>query len=68
MAAPVRGNVGETFEAVGDAVVDFLFIRIGLIIGFADTLGNNLRVTLAVAGVFTIRTLHSGGILEEFST
>lgn len=49
-------------------MVDFLLVRIGLVVGFADTLGDNLRVTLAVAGVLAIRTLHAGSILEEFST
>lgn len=68
MAAPVRGDVGKAFESVGNAVVDFLLVRIGLVVGFADTLGDNLRVTLAVASVLAIRTLHTGSILEEFST
>ena len=68
VAAPVRGDVGEAFESVGNAVVDFLLVRIGLVVGFADTLGDNLGVTLAVAGVLAVRTLHTGSILEEFST
>ena len=68
MAAPVRGDVGKAFESVRNAVVDFLLVRIGLVVGFADTLGDNLGVTLAVAGVLAIRTLHAGCILEEFST
>jgi hypothetical protein len=68
VATPVRGDVGKAFESVGNAVVDFLLVRIGLVIGFADTLGDNLGVTLAVAGVLAIRTLHAGSILEELST
>jgi exosome complex RNA-binding protein Csl4 len=35
------------------------------VVGFADTLGNNLGVTLAVAGVLAIRTLHAGSILMQ---
>ena len=66
VAAPVRGDVGKAFESVRNAVVDFLLVRI--VVGFADTLGDNLGVTLAVAGVLAIRTLHAGCILEEFST
>jgi hypothetical protein len=68
VATPVRGDVGKPFETVGNAVIDLLLVRIGLVVGFADTLGNNLGVTLAVAGVLAIRTLHAGSILEEFST
>lgn len=49
-------------------MVDFLLVRIGLVVGFADTLGDNLGVTLAVAGVLAIRTLHASSILKEFST
>lgn len=52
---------------MGDAVVDLLLVGVGLIVGFADTLGNNLGVTLAVTGVLAIRTLHACSILEEFS-
>lgn len=68
VTAPVRRDVGKAFESVGNTVVDFLLVRIGLVIGFADTLGDNLGVTLFVAGVFAIRTLHAGSILEKFST
>lgn len=68
VAAPVGGDVGKTFESVGNAMVDFLLVRIGLVVGFTDTLGDNLGITLAVAGVLAVRTLHAGSILEEFST
>ena len=68
MTAPVRGDVGESFEAVGNAVIDLLLVRVGLVIGLADTLGDDLGVTLAMTGVLAIRTLHACGILEEFST
>ena len=68
MAAPVCGNVGKSFEAMGNAMIDLLLVRVGLVVGFADTLCDNLGVTLAVTGVFAIRALHASGILEEFST
>ena len=50
-----------------DAVIDFFFIRISLVVGFADTLCDNFRIALAMASVFTVLTLHTSGILEEFS-
>jgi hypothetical protein len=68
VATPVGGDVREAFETMGDAVVDFLFVRIGLVVGLADTLGDNLGIALFVTGVLAIRTLHACGILEEFST
>lgn len=48
-------------------MVDLLFVGVGLVVGLADTLGDNLRVAFAVAGVFAIRALHARSILEEFS-
>ena len=68
VAAPVCGDVGKPFKSVRNAVVDFLLVWIGLVVGFADTLGDNLGVTLAVAGVLAVRALHAGSILEEFPT
>ena len=68
VATPVGGDVGEAFETMGNAVVDFLFVRIGLVVGLADTLGDDLGIALFVASVLAIRTLHACGILEEFST
>jgi hypothetical protein len=68
VATPVGGDVGEAFETMGNAMVDLFFVRVGLVVGLADTLGDNLGITLLVTGVLAIRTLHACGILEEFST
>lgn len=65
MTAPVGGNVGETLEAMWNAVVDLFFVGIGLIVCFADTLGDNLRVALLVASVLAVGALHTGSVLEE---
>lgn len=68
MATPVCGNIGKSLEAMGNTVVDLLLVGVGLIVGLADTLCDNLGVTLAVTGVLAIRALHASSILEEFST
>lgn len=49
-------------------MVNLLFIGIGLIIGFANTLGDNLRVTFAMASVLAIGTLHSCCVFQEVAT
>lgn len=68
VAAPVGRDVGEALEAMGNAVVDLLLVGIGLVVGLADTLGDDLRVAFAMASVFAIRALHARSILEKFST
>jgi hypothetical protein len=68
VAAPVRGEVGEALETVRDAVIDLLLVGVGLVIGLADTFGDNLRVTFAVTGILAVCTLHARSILEELST
>jgi hypothetical protein len=57
VATPVRGDVGEVFESM-----------IGLVIGFADTFGDDLWITLAMARVFAIGALHTSRILQEIPT
>jgi phosphatidylglycerophosphatase A len=68
VATPVGGDVGKPFETMGNAVVDLFLVRVGFVVGLADTLCDDLGVTLAVTGVLAVRTLHACGILEEFST
>lgn len=65
MTAPVGGNVGKAFEAMWDAVVDLFFVGVRLVVGFADTLGDDLGIAFPVAGVFAVRALHASSILEE---
>lgn len=68
VAAPIGRDVGEALETMGDAVVDLLLVGIGLVVGLADTLGDDLGIAFAVAGVLAIRTLHARRILEELPT
>lgn len=49
-------------------MVDFLFIWIGLVVGLADTLGDNLWIAFLVTSVFAICALHACGVFEEFPT
>ena len=67
VAAPVSGDIGEALETVRDAVVDLLLVGIGLVVCLADTLGDDLLVALAVAGILAVRTLHTRSVLEELS-
>lgn len=67
VAAPVGRDVGEALETVGNTVVDLLLVGVGLVVGLADTLGDNLRVAFAMAGVLAICALHTSSVLEEFS-
>lgn len=48
-------------------VINFFFIGVGLVVRLADTLGDDFGVTLLVAGVLAVRTLHAGCVLEEIS-
>jgi flagellar basal body P-ring protein FlgI len=68
MATPIGRKVREAFETMGNAVVDLLLVGIGLVVGLADTLGDDLGVTFTVASILAVRTLHTCGVLEEVST
>lgn len=48
-------------------MVDFLLVGVRFIVGLADTLGNDLRITLLVASVFAVCALHAGRIFEEIA-
>lgn len=51
-----------------NAVIDLLFVRIGFRIALADTLGNDARIALVVAGILAVFALHTSRVLEEIST
>ncbi len=68
MTAPVRAHVGKGIEAMWDAVIDLLFVRIRVCIGFADTFGDNFRIAILVTGVLAILALHASRIFEEITT
>ena len=65
MATPIGGKVGESFETVGDAVVDLLLVGVRFVVRFADTLGDYLGIALAMAGIFAIRALHPGSVFQK---
>ena len=46
-------------------MVDFLLVRVGLVIRLADTLGDDLGIALAMASILAVGTLHSCSILQK---
>jgi hypothetical protein len=67
MTAPVSTHVGKVFEAMGNAMVEFGLVWVGFGVRLRDTFGNDFRITLLVASVVTVRTLHTGSVLEELA-
>lgn len=67
MATPVSRDIGKCLETVWDTVIDFLLVRVGFVVGLANTFGDDLGVTFFMAGVFAVRTLHAGSVFEEVS-
>lgn len=49
-------------------MVDLLLVGVRLRITLANTLRNDARVALRVAGVLAVLALHPGGVLEELAT
>ena len=49
-------------------MIEFLFVRVGFCIGFADTLGNDLGETIRMTGVLAVLALHPRRILEKLTT
>ena len=49
-------------------MVDFLLVRISLVICLADAFRDDLGITLRVTGVFAVSTLHASRIFEEVPT
>lgn len=67
MATPICTHVGKFLEAMRNAVVDLLLVRIRFRVGLADTLRNHTGIALCVAGIFAIFALHTGRVLEEIA-
>jgi len=67
MTTPISTHIGEVLETMRDTVVEFGFVRIGFGVGLSDTLGDDLGITLFVAGVIAVRALHASSILEELA-
>lgn len=65
MAAPICTHVCHSFKSVRDTVIELLLLRVRLCVGFRHALCDNLCVTLFMAGIFAIRTLHACRVLEK---
>ena len=59
MTAPIGAHVRERLEAMGNTMIQLLFIRVGFCVGLAYTLGDYFPVAFLVAGVFAILALHA---------
>lgn len=68
MTTPIGRDIGESLEAMRDTVVDLLLVGVRFVVGLADTLGDDLWITLSVTGIFTVGTLHAGSIFQEIAT
>ena len=68
MAAPIGREVGKSIETMRDAMVDLFLLWVGLVVCFADTLGDHLGIAFAMASVFAVGALHSSGVFQEVAT
>jgi hypothetical protein len=68
VAAPVRRDIRKRFETMGNPMVDFLLVRISLVVRFANTFRDHFRIALSMACILAIGTLHAGGVFEEVAT
>ena len=50
-----------------DAMIQFLLVRIRFRIRFANAFGDDFRVALLMAGIFTILALHASRVLQKVS-
>lgn len=48
-------------------MIEFRFVGIGFCVGLRDTFRHHLGITLLVASIFAVRTLHAGRILEKLA-
>ena len=49
-------------------MVDLFLVLVRLVVRLTDTLRDNFGITLCVASIFAVCTLHAGRVLEEVST
>ena len=49
-------------------MIELLFIRIRFCIGFTDALCNDFGVTILVACILAVLTLHAGGVFHKVAT
>lgn len=67
MTTPIGTHIRKVLETVRNAVVEFCLVGVCLGIRLCDTFGDHLGITLLVASVVAVRTLHASSILEKFS-
>ena len=68
MTTPVGRDIRKSFPTMGDAVVDLLLVRVGLVIGLADALGNDLGIAPSVTQILAVGTLHTSSVLQQLTT
>lgn len=68
MATPTGRDVRITLEPMRNTMIDFLLVWIGFVVRFANTFGDDFRVTFLVTRVLAICTLHACSILQEIPT
>lgn len=66
MATPIGSYISDGFEAMGNAVIESVFVSVLVGIGLGYTFGNHLRKALSMACVLTIFTLITT-VHHEFS-
>lgn len=67
MTTPIGRDIGKPIPTMRNAVIDFLLVRVCLVIRFADTLRDDFRVALPVASVFAVGALHASSVLQEIA-
>jgi hypothetical protein len=67
VATPICRNIREVLETVRYTMINLLFVRICLVVGFADALRENFWITIAMTSVFAVFTLHTRAVFEEFA-
>jgi hypothetical protein len=68
MATPIGRNIGEILETMRNTVVNFLLVGISLVVGLADAFRDHFGITLPMASVLAILTLHTSSVFQEIAT
>ena len=67
MTAPIGGYVRISLKTMWYTMVNFLLVRVGLIVRLAYAFGDDFGITFLVASVLAICALHACGVLEEIT-
>lgn len=68
MTTPIGAHVREVFEAMGNTMIQFLLIGVGLSVRFTDAFRDDLSIALFMTCILAIFALHAGRVLQEIST